>query len=90
IGWGLTSGLALVVAGGVLLSREVARPLQAVLEAMQHIRAGRSGVRVSAIAWDELGDLTEGFNALSQALEEERQRNQELYRDTVQTLSAAI
>jgi HD-GYP domain-containing protein (c-di-GMP phosphodiesterase class II) len=47
-------------------------------------------VRVSAIAWDELGDLTEGFNALSQALEVERQRNQDLYRDTVQALSAAI
>ena len=90
IAWGLASGLALVLAGGVLLSREVSRPLQAVLEAMRQVRAGQSGVRVSTIAWDELGDLSEGFNALSQALEAERQRNLELYLDTVQTLSAAI
>lgn len=90
IAWGLASGLALVLAGGVLLSREVARPVGAVLEAMRQVRAGQAGVRVSAIAWDELGDLTEGFNALSQALEVERQRNQDLYRDTVQALSAAI
>ena len=89
VAWGLFSGL-LMVAGGILLSREVARPLQAVLEGMQALQEGKSAVRVGEIAWDELADLTSGFNNLAQALEVERQRNLELYRDTVQTLAAAI
>lgn len=90
VAWGLFSGLLLMVAGGILLSREVARPLQAVLEGMQAIQHGKGSVRVSAVAWDELADLALGFNNLAQALEAERQRNLELYRDTVQTLAAAI
>ena len=90
VAWGLFSGLLLMVAGGILLSREVARPLQAVLEGMQALQEGKSAVRVGEIAWDELADLTSGFNNLAQALEVERQRNLELYRDTVQTLAAAI
>lgn len=88
--WGLCSGLILLVAGGILLTREVARPLQAVLEGMQAIQRGEEQVRVSAVAWDELADLTQGFNQLAQALEAERRQNLELYRDTVQTLAAAI
>ena len=90
VAWGLFSGLLLMVAGGILLSREVARPLQAVLEGMQALQEGKSAVRVGEIAWDELADLTSGFNNLAQALEVERQRNLELYRDTVRTLAAAI
>ncbi|KIQ54633.1 metal-dependent phosphohydrolase [Meiothermus taiwanensis] len=88
--WGLFSGLVLMVAGGILLSREVARPVQAVLEGMQAIQEGKGPVRVSAVAWDELADLALGFNNLARALEAERQHNLELYRDTVQTLAAAI
>jgi len=90
VAWGLFSGLVLMVAGGVLLSREVARPVQAVLEGMQAMQEGKGPVRVSAVAWDELADLALGFNNLARALEAERQRNLELYRDTVQTLAAAI
>ena len=90
VAWGLFSGLLLMVVGGILLSREVARPLQAVLEGMQALQEGKSAVRVGEIAWDELADLTSGFNNLAQALEVERQRNLELYRDTVRTLAAAI
>ena len=90
VAWGLFSGLLLMVAGGILLSREVARPLQAVLEGMQALQEGKGAVRVSAVAWDELADLTSGFNSLAQALEVERQRNLELYRNTVRTLAAAI
>lgn len=90
IAWGLCSGLLLMVAGGALLSREVARPLEAVLEGMQALQEGRGSVRVSAVAWDEMASLAQGFNHLAQALEAERQRNLELYRDTVQTLAAAI
>ena len=90
VAWGLFSGLLLMVAGGILLSREVARPLQAVLEGMQALQEGKGAVRVSTVAWDELADLTSGFNSLAQALEVERQRNLELYRNTVRTLAAAI
>jgi hypothetical protein len=88
--WGLFSGLVLMVAGGILLSHEVARPVQAVLEGMQAMQEGKGPVRVSTVAWDELADLALGFNNLARALEAERQRNLELYRDTVQTLAAAI
>ncbi|MDX6379611.1 MAG: two-component system, OmpR family, sensor histidine kinase BaeS [Rubrobacteraceae bacterium] len=69
----LVAGLAATVTAAVaslLVSRRVVEPLRQVLAATRRIASGRYGERVSVRDADELGKLSESFNAMARALEE--------------------
>jgi HAMP domain-containing protein len=69
----LVAGLAATVTAAVaslLVSRRVVEPLRQVLAATRRIASGRYGERVPVRDADELGKLSESFNAMARALEE--------------------
>jgi hypothetical protein len=58
----------------VFIARLVTRPVAALAEATQQIRAGHLGYRVEVSAADELGELVASFNQMAGELEQNRQR----------------
>src|SRR5262249_50281890 len=57
----------------VFIARLVTRPVSALAEATQQIRAGHLGYRVEVSAADELGELVASFNQMAGELEQNRQ-----------------
>jgi len=73
---GVVSGsIALLL--GLILFRQLTRPLRALTEAARRIAVGQRGMRVEVRTDDEIGELAHAFNMMSEALErhEELQRN---------------
>lgn len=58
----------------VFIARLVTRPVAALAEATQQIRAGHLGYRVEVSAADELGELVASFNQMAGELEQNRRR----------------
>lgn len=73
IGIGVALSLAVGVTLAVVLSRSIARPIAAVSAATSELAAGRFGVRVALPRYadqpDETRALSDGFNAMAEALE---------------------
>jgi HAMP domain-containing protein len=65
---GMTLTLALLL--GRLLARSVASPIERLLEATESVARGNLDVRVPVVAWDEMGSLAKGFNAMVHGLRE--------------------
>ncbi|MEO8098048.1 MAG: ATP-binding protein [Acidobacteriota bacterium] len=53
----------------LLLSRQISRPILALLEAASEVRKGNLAYRVSAAATDEMASLVRAFNEMTQGLE---------------------
>jgi len=68
----LTAVLALLIA--VVLQQEVLRPLARLTESIRALGEGRRGPPLSVTRRDELGELAEAFNGMTERLEEARQR----------------
>jgi signal transduction histidine kinase len=78
------SGLAATAAAAVaslLVSRRVVDRLRYVLAATRRIAAGRYDERIPRRDADELGELSESFNAMARALEEAERRRMEVISD---------
>jgi nitrogen fixation/metabolism regulation signal transduction histidine kinase len=58
----------------LFIARLVTRPVAALAEATQQIRAGHLGYRVEVLAADELGELVTSFNQMAGELEQNRRR----------------
>ena len=58
----------------LFIARLVTRPVSALAEATQQIRAGHLGYRVEVSAADELGELVSSFNQMAGELEQNRRR----------------
>ena len=71
----ISGSLALLL--GVLLFRQLTRPLRGLTEAAQRIATGQRGTHVPIEANDEIGELAQAFNVMSEALksDEELRRN---------------
>ncbi len=70
----LTTGLALFACCWLALhlSKQVTRPVESLADAMEAIAAGNYAHRVPDSATDELGELTDSFNAMAADLESSR------------------
>lgn len=77
-----------------LLSRSLTRPVQQLNEAMERVKAGDLNVRVDTQRTDELGQLTQSFNRMTEELEEylhsSMQRQQELNDAQIRMLQAQL
>lgn len=69
---------AVSIAMALLVARFINRPVQALRLAMARVSAGDLGVRVPVRSTDELGELTDGFNAMVAGLRE-AERARELF-----------
>ena len=65
----------------LFIARLVTRPVAALAEATQQIRAGHLGYRVEVPAADELGELVASFNQMAGELEQNRKRLENAGRD---------
>lgn len=71
------------------IRRKAAKPLYALLDATDKLRAGNLDVRVSYQSGDELGRLTNSFNAMAEALADSHRRLEERVSEQVQELAQA-
>lgn len=81
---------ATAVAASLFTARRIARPVGRMLEATHRISAGRYGERVPPAEDDELGALSESFNAMAAALEETEQRRREFIADVSHELRTPL
>ena len=80
----LFAGLAATVAAAVaslFVSRRIVDPLRRMLAATRRIALGRYGERVPVQDADELGELSESFNAMARALGEAEKRRMDVISD---------
>jgi histidine kinase len=75
---------------GLFVARRITRPVRRMLEATRRISAGRYDERVLAGGDDELGALSESFNAMAAALEETEQRRREFITDVSHELRTPL
>lgn len=89
----LAAGVVATVAAGLaslLISRRLVEPLQYVFTATSRIAAGRYGERVPVRDGDELGELSQSFNAMARALEEAERRRMEVISDVSHELRTPL
>ncbi|WP_020401138.1 putative bifunctional diguanylate cyclase/phosphodiesterase [Kordiimonas gwangyangensis] len=70
MGFTLIGGLVLLIAGSVVVSRGVTRPLRRLADAAQRITAGEYLQVASPTEGDEVADLTVSFNQMVDAVQE--------------------
>jgi nitrogen fixation/metabolism regulation signal transduction histidine kinase len=58
----------------VVLQRQVLRPLAQLAQSIRALGEGRRGPALAVKRHDELGELAEAFNRMTECLEEARQR----------------
>lgn len=75
---------------GLFVARRITSPVRRMLEATRRISAGRYDERVPAGADDELGALSESFNAMAATLEETEQRRREFITDVSHELRTPL
>jgi signal transduction histidine kinase len=89
----LAAGVAATVAAALaslLVSRRFLEPLRYVLAATGRIASGRYGERVPVRDADELGELSQSFNAMARALEEAERRRVEVISDVSHELRTPL
>jgi len=89
----LAAGVVATVAAGLaslLVSRRLVEPLRYVLAATSRVASGRYGERVPVRDADELGELSQSFNAMARALEEAERRRMEVISDVSHELRTPL
>jgi signal transduction histidine kinase len=89
----LAAGVVATVAAALaslLVSRRFIEPLRYVVAATSRIASGRYGERVPVRDADELGELSESFNAMARALEEAERRRVEVISDVSHELRTPL
>jgi two-component system sensor histidine kinase BaeS len=89
----LAAGVVATVAAALaslLVSRRLVEPLQYLFAATSRIAAGRYGERVPVRDGDELGELSQRFNAMARALEEAERRRMEVISDVSHELRTPL
>ncbi len=69
-----SAALLLALAGGILLSRTISRPVQALAEAARRIRDGNYGEPVQVEADGEVGELARALSAMQVGIAEREER----------------
>jgi signal transduction histidine kinase len=86
---GLVAGLVALVLG-VLLIRQITRPLAALNQASQQIAAGKLDVQVPVQSQDELGQLAQTFNEMAATLQIQETLRRNLMADVAHELRTPL
>ncbi|MFC1960330.1 sensor histidine kinase [Chloroflexota bacterium] len=89
----LLAGLTAIVAAAAVslfISQLIVRPIEDVSAASKHIAAGHYGERLPVGANDELGDLTQNFNRMAEALDQTEAMRQQLMGDVSHELKTPL
>jgi two-component system sensor histidine kinase BaeS len=89
----LVAGLAgaiVAAAASLFVSGRIVEPVRRMLAATRRISAGRYGERLPVRQTDELGELSESFNAMARALEEAERQRMEVISDVSHELRTPL
>ncbi|MCL4251150.1 MAG: HAMP domain-containing histidine kinase [Anaerolineae bacterium] len=89
----LVAGIVVTCAAVVaswLTSQRIVRPVRALAEASKEIANGNYGRHIDAHSDDELGELTQSFNRMAQALAETEKMRRELLADVAHELKTPL
>ena len=64
----ITAAVAIVI--GLVLTRQITRPVRALISGVRHLTRGELSYRVKVKSHDEIGELAESFNTMASGLEE--------------------
>ena len=88
--WASLVALCLAFLLSYLLTRRVLRPLVQISEASRQIAAGNFSNRVEAVQGDEIGDLGQAFNRMSDSLERLEQLRKSMVSDVAHELRTPL
>jgi putative nucleotidyltransferase with HDIG domain len=80
----------LTLLAGLYISHRITRPLANLLQATKRVAQGDLGYRAAVLSNDEIGEVTDSFNRMTQSLEESHFEALASAEATVQTLASAI
>ena len=90
IGISVLVGVLLAVIAGAFLSARFVRPILGLDGAVQRVAKGESGVRAKKIRDDEVGRLTDNFNAMAQRIEMTEAARRNLLADIAHELRTPV
>jgi len=92
-----SAALLLAIVVGILFAHRLTRPIRVLAERSREIANGNHAARVEVTARNEIGDLAENFNVMSEAIEQSIEKlkkaaneNHLLFINSVRMLAAAI
>lgn len=88
--WYGAAVLAVGLAASYLLARSITVPLRRLSKAAEGIEQGKLGQRVDICSRDEVGQLAQTFNRMSQALEDNNRLRQRLLADVAHELKTPL
>ncbi|MFC2004765.1 ATP-binding protein [Chloroflexota bacterium] len=84
----ITAAVALVI--GLILTRQVTRPVRALISGAGHLAKGDLGYRVDVKSHDEIGELADSFNTMASSLEKGEQSRRQLTADIAHELRTPL
>jgi two-component system OmpR family sensor kinase len=85
-----TVGAVVAILLGLLLTRQLTKPIQVLKNGAARISAGDLSHRVAIRSKDELGDLAESFNSMAMSLDASEQARQRLFADIAHELRTPL
>ncbi|MFC2021780.1 ATP-binding protein [Chloroflexota bacterium] len=80
--------VALVI--GLILTRQITRPVQAIISGARHLTKGELSYRVDVKSRDEIGKLADSFNVMASSLEKGEQSRRQLTADIAHELRTPL
>ena len=87
---GITSGVLLAAVAGILIARQVIKPIKKLTTASQLLAEGELGYQVTPTTKNEIGDLTLAFNRMSSDLARSKELRQQMTADIAHDLRTPL
>lgn len=88
--WAALVAVALAVGLGLVLSRNLTRPLRQLTQATRALAGGRLEEKVTVNSHDEVGELAHSFNQMAEALAESRRQREQMLADIAHELRTPL
>ena len=84
----ISAVVALII--GLLLTRQITRPVKALITGVRHIASGELSYRVTVSSRDEIGELADSFNSMATTLEKADHSRRQLTADIAHELRTPL
>ncbi|MFC2021253.1 ATP-binding protein [Chloroflexota bacterium] len=84
----IAAAVALVI--GLILTRQITRPVRALISGARHLTEGELSYRVNVKSRDEIGELADSFNIMASSLEKGEQSRRQLTADIAHELRTPL
>ncbi len=84
----IAAAAALVI--GLILTRQITRPVKALITGVRHLSGGELSYRVKTKSNDEIGELADSFNTMASTLEKVEQSRRQLTADIAHELRTPL